>query len=76
MSSLVKTIKIRDEVYRKLLSTKRKDESFSELLDRLAEKNSTAEILKKIRGSVEFGDSEKEEMLSEIRSKRAEHRYS
>lgn len=76
MSSLVKTIKIRDEVYRKLLSTKRKDESFSELLDRLAEKNSTAEILKKIRGSVEFGDGEKEEMLSEIRSKRAEHRYS
>ncbi len=69
MSSLVKTIKIRDEVYRKLLSTKRKDESFSELLDRLAEKNSTAEILKKIRGSVEFGDSEKEELLSEIRSR-------
>ncbi|MGO8806106.1 MAG: antitoxin VapB family protein [Candidatus Bathyarchaeia archaeon] len=66
---MVKTIKIRDEVYRKLLSTKRKDESFSELLDRLAEKNSTAEILKKIRGSVEFGDSEKEELLSEIRSR-------
>lgn len=75
MNSLVKTITIRDEVYRKLLAAKRTDESFSELLDRLATKNSTAEILKRIRGTVDFEEGEKEEILSEIRSKRAERRY-
>lgn len=71
---MVKTITIRDEVYQKLLKVKRKDESFSELFDRLTEKNSTAEILKKIRGSIDFSDNEKEEILSEIYTKRAERR--
>ncbi|MGA2387139.1 MAG: antitoxin VapB family protein [Candidatus Bathyarchaeia archaeon] len=68
---MVKTIRIKDETYRKLLSFKRNDESFSELLERLTEKNSTAKILKKIRGTVEFGEGEKEDILFEIRSKRA-----
>jgi len=72
--SLVKTITIRDEVYRKLLSVKRKDESFSELFDRLTESKAPLETLKKLRATVEFTAKEKEELLSEMRSKRAEWR--
>ena len=74
MVSLVKTITIRDEVYQKLLSVKRKDESFSELFDRLTESKAPLEALKKIRATVEFADGEKEEILAELRSKRAERR--
>ena len=74
MVSLVKTITIRDEVYRKLLSVKRKDESFSELFDRLSDGKAPLETLKKLRATVEFANGEKEEMLSELRSKRAERR--
>ena len=74
MISLVKTITIRDEVYRKLLSVKRKDESFSELFDRLTESKALLETLKKLRATVEFTAKEKEELLSEMRSKRAERR--
>jgi predicted CopG family antitoxin len=69
---LVKTITIRDEVYRKLLTVKKKDESFSELFDRLAESKDPLETLTKLRASVEF--REKREMLSEIYSSRAERR--
>jgi len=69
---LVKTITIREEVYRKLLTVKKKDESFSELFDRLAESKDPLETLSKLRGSVEF--RKKKEMLSEIYSSRAERR--
>jgi predicted CopG family antitoxin len=69
---LVKTITIREEVYRKLLAVKKKDESFSELFDRLAENKDPLETLSKLRGSVEF--RKKKEMLSEIYSSRAERR--
>jgi predicted CopG family antitoxin len=69
---LVKTITIRDEVYRKLLTVKKKDESFSELFDRLAESKDPLETLTKLRATVEF--REKKEMLSEIYSSRAERR--
>jgi predicted CopG family antitoxin len=69
---LVKTITIREEVYRKLLTIKKKDESFSELFDRLAESKDPLETLSKLRASVEF--REKKEMLSEIYSSRAERR--
>ena len=44
---LIKTISIRDEVYRKLLKIKREGESFSELFERLAEGASPLETLKK-----------------------------
>jgi predicted CopG family antitoxin len=70
--SLVKIITIRDEVYRKLLAVKRKDESFSELFDRLAEGKDSIETLTKLRATVEFGH--KDEMLSELYSLRAERR--
>jgi predicted CopG family antitoxin len=69
---LVKTITIREEVYRKLLTVKKKDESFSELFDRLVESKDPLETLSKLRASVEFRN--KKEMLSEIYSSRAERR--
>jgi predicted CopG family antitoxin len=69
---LVKTITIREEVYRKLLTVKKKDESFSELFDRLAESRDPLETLLKLRASVEF--RRKKEMLSGISSSRAEQR--
>ena len=67
---MVKTITIRDEVYGKLVMIKGKDESFSELFDRLVECSSSVETLKKLRGMVDFTD--KETMLSELYLKRAE----
>jgi predicted CopG family antitoxin len=70
--TLVKTITIREEVYRKLLTVKKKDKSFSELFDRLAESKDPLETLSKLRASVEF--RKKKEMLSEIYSSRAERR--
>lgn len=69
---MVKTITIREEVYRKLLTVKKNDESFSELFDRLAESKDPLETLSKLRASVEF--KKKKEMLSEIYSSRAERR--
>ena len=69
---MVKTITIREEVYRKLLTVKKKDESFSELFDRLAENKDPLETLSKLRATVEF--RKKKEMLSEICSSRAERR--
>ena len=72
MNAVVKTITIRDEVYRKLLSVKRKNESFSELLDKLVEGADSVETLKRLRGCVEFKD--KDRMVSEIYAGRAERR--
>ena len=69
---MTRTITISDEVYRKLLTVKRRDESFSKLFERLTEDISTPELLKKLRGCVEF--TEKERMLSEIQTYRAERR--
>jgi len=69
---LVKTIIVRDEVYRKLLSIKREGESFSDLLERLVEGVNSLDLLLRLRGCVEFRDKEK--LLSEIYSLRAERR--
>lgn len=69
---MTKTITIRDEVYRKLLAVKRKDESFSKLFERLVEGTSPLETLTKLRGCVEFKDKKK--MLSEMYALRAERR--
>ncbi len=69
---MVKTITIRNEVYKKLVTVKKKNESFSELFDRLTENSDQTEILKRIRASVEF--TKKDEMLNEIYSSRAEKR--
>ncbi len=67
-----KTITIRDEVYQKLLVLKGKDESFSELFERLAEGADPLETLKNLRGCVEFTDKEK--MIEEIATWRSERR--
>jgi len=56
---MVKTITIKDEVHKKLLAVKRKDESFSELFERLAEGMNPLETLMKLRGRVEFKEKEK-----------------
>lgn len=69
---MVKTITIRDEVYKELLAVKGEDESFSELFQRLVEDAAPLETLKRLRGSVEF--SNKRKMLSEIHAMRAERR--
>jgi predicted CopG family antitoxin len=69
---LTKTLTIRDQVYRKLLTVKRRDESFSKLFERLVENVSPLEVLKNLRGCVQFTD--KQRMLSEIQSLRAERR--
>jgi predicted CopG family antitoxin len=69
---LVKTITIREEVYKKLLEAKQKEESFSELFERLLEGTNPIETLKKLRGCVEFKDKDK--ILSEIYASRAERR--
>jgi predicted CopG family antitoxin len=69
---MAKTITIRDEVYKKLLTVKKKDESFSELFERLAEERNPTETLSRLRATVEFTDKEK--MLSEINARRAERR--
>jgi predicted CopG family antitoxin len=68
----VKTITVRDEVYRKLLAVKREDESFSELFERLVEDANPVEVLKRLRGCVEIRD--KDEILSKIYASRVEHR--
>ena len=69
---MVKTITIRDEVYRKLLAIKRGDESFSDLFERLIEAIRPVEVLMKLRGCVEFKDKDK--LTSEIHSMRVERR--
>ncbi|MEM3060952.1 MAG: antitoxin VapB family protein [Candidatus Bathyarchaeia archaeon] len=68
----MKTITIRDEVYRKLLKVKHEDESFSELFERLIESTNPIETLKRLRSCVEFRN--KERLLFEIHTKRTERR--
>ncbi len=67
-----KTITIKTNVYLDLLDVKRKNESFSNLFERLIKPKNPADILKEIRGSVEFKNKDK--MLSEIYLKRSEKR--
>lgn len=59
-------------MYNKLLTVKKKDESFSELFERLVENKNPLETLTKLRASVEF--KEKEKMISEISASRTERR--
>lgn len=68
-----KTITIKDEVYRMLTSIKRKDESFSDLFERLVKSTSGVDVLKELRGSVKFEN--KDALLEEIYEGRRERRY-
>ena len=69
---MVKTITIKDEVYKKLLAQKGKVESFSDLFERLLDGNIHNDIdaLKKIRGSIEFDQEIKDKILTDIAFKR------
>ena len=42
---MVKTITIKDKVYKKLVSHKGKEESFSDLFERLMEKNAASSMI-------------------------------
>ena len=68
---MVKTITIKDNVYKKLIAQKGKDESFSDLFERLVEENLHGGIdaLKKLRGSIEFDKNVKEKILVDIAGK-------
>lgn len=69
---MVKTITVRDEVYRKLLAVKREGESFSELFERLVRGMEPIEMLKRLRGCIELDD--RDEVLSRIYTAREERR--
>jgi predicted CopG family antitoxin len=73
---MVKTLTIKDNVYKKLIAQKGKDESFSDLFERPVEENLHGGIdaLKKLRGSIEFDKNVKEKILVDIASKRKERR--
>lgn len=73
MVFMSKTITIRTEVYRELVKVKKENESFSELFERLIESATPIDILRKMRGSIEFKNKRK--MMAEMYSKRAEMRY-
>jgi len=66
-----KTLTIKTSIYEKLLAMKRRNESFSDLFERLSGKN--VETLKRLRGCTEFTDKEK--MVKDIEKKRSEKRY-
>ena len=68
-----KTITIREDVYRMLLSLKRNNESFSQLFERMVKSRSNLKKLKELHGSFEIRD--KELLLKEISEKRKEIRY-
>ena len=68
-----KTITIREDVYRMLVSLKRNNESFSKLFERLAKSRSNVNKLKALRGFVEIDN--KELLLKELSEKRKEIRY-
>ena len=71
---MAKTLTIRDEVYKKLVSVKGKDESFSELFDRLVEERSPLQVLKSLRGTIELTADEKKGILEGIDARREERR--
>jgi predicted CopG family antitoxin len=71
---MTKTLTISDAVYKKLVSVKGEDEGFSELLERLLKGQSPSEILKGLRGRIEFDRDEKRKLLAEIYSRRQENR--
>ncbi len=68
-----KTITIKEDIYKMLLSIKGTNESFSNFFERLVKSRSNIDKLRELRGSVEFKD--KEALLRELSMKRRETRY-
>ncbi|MBN2488295.1 MAG: antitoxin [Methanosarcinaceae archaeon] len=73
MTMTTKTITIREDVYRMLLSVKRNKESFSQLFERMVKSRSNLNKLKELHGAFEIGD--KDLLLKEMSEKRKEIRY-
>lgn len=69
MLTLVKTITIKESVYKDLVKVKGTDESFSDLFERLLSQARAIDILTKLKGSMTFKNKSK--MISEIYSKRS-----
>lgn len=69
---MTKTLTIRFEANQKLVSVKGKDESFSELFERLEERQSPSEILNTLRGTIELTRKEKKKFLAEADRRREE----
>ena len=65
-----KTITIKKSVYDELKRFKKENESFSELLDRLVKSQSKKDLIRSLRGSIEFED--KNELLEDLKKKRWE----
>jgi len=68
-----KTITIRKDVYRMLLSIKGTEESFSNFFERMVISRRNLDKLKELRGFVEVKD--KDAVLKELSEKREEIRY-
>ncbi|MBU4221006.1 MAG: antitoxin VapB family protein [Euryarchaeota archaeon] len=68
-----KTITIREDIYKMLLSIKGANESFSNFFERLVISRRNIDKLKELRGSVEFRN--KDALLKELSDKRKEIRY-
>lgn len=68
-----KTITVREDIYKMLLSLKGTNESFSNFFERLVKSRSNIDKLKELRGTVEFRN--KEILLKELLKKREETRY-
>ena len=71
---MTKTLTIRDEVYRKLVAVKKENESFSELFERLVDRQSPEELLESLRGKIELDKDEKRKLFGEINRRREERR--
>ncbi len=68
-----KTITVREDIYKMLLSLKGTNESFSNFFERLVKSRSNIDKLKELRGTVEFMN--KEALFKELLEKREEIRY-
>ncbi len=68
-----KTITIREDIYKMLLSLKGTNESFSSFFERLVKSRSNIDKLKELRGTVKFRN--KEVLLKELLEKRKETKY-
>ena len=72
---MVKTLTIKEEVYRRLLAFKAPTESFSDLFERLMDGQGSLASLRSLRGSIEFKDAkERASFLEDATSRRGERR--
>ncbi|EQB71820.1 MAG: hypothetical protein AMDU1_APLC00017G0007 [Thermoplasmatales archaeon A-plasma] len=65
-----KTITIKKSVYDELKRFKKENESFSDLLDRLVKSQSKKDLIRSLRGSIEFED--KNDLFADLKKKRWE----